>query len=223
MPSMALLSSAPDSIAEIGAGLSLCASGSHVCIGRDRPWSRSRRAPASKPARPMRDSFWAPPRARRPRSCRRSARARNCRTSRTARCRAGEADPGGNDDDVLPGRFDAFGRPLKSDQERADQRGQFDRDPVETGIVHDRAQQDRQGEAGKERIEAPKPCRLRRAGACSRSSKSKRASKRSRCKASPMRRSCRRRCIRRDNGKARWRSTPSAGSRPRIRRDWQRD
>ena len=33
MPSIAALSSAPDSIAETGAGLSLCASGSQLCIG----------------------------------------------------------------------------------------------------------------------------------------------------------------------------------------------
>ena len=33
MPPMAVLSSAPESIAETGAGPSLCASGSQVCIG----------------------------------------------------------------------------------------------------------------------------------------------------------------------------------------------
>ena len=33
MPIIAVLSSAPDSMAETGAGLSLCASGSQVCIG----------------------------------------------------------------------------------------------------------------------------------------------------------------------------------------------
>ena len=33
MPSIAVFRSAPDSIAETGAGLSLCASGSQVCIG----------------------------------------------------------------------------------------------------------------------------------------------------------------------------------------------
>ena len=33
MPSIAVLSSAPDSMAETGAGPSLCASGSQVCIG----------------------------------------------------------------------------------------------------------------------------------------------------------------------------------------------
>ena len=114
-----------------------------------------------------------------------------------------EADPGGNDDDVLPGRLDAFGRPLESDQERAHQRGQFDRDPVETGIVHDRAQQDRQGEAGKQRIEAPQPVVFaEQAHVADRVNRSEQ-SRRSRCKASPMRRSCRRPRIRRDNSKAR--------------------
>ena len=33
MPSIAVFSSAPDSMAETGAGPSLCASGSQVCIG----------------------------------------------------------------------------------------------------------------------------------------------------------------------------------------------
>ena len=33
IPTIAVFSSAPDSMAETGAGPSLCASGSHVCIG----------------------------------------------------------------------------------------------------------------------------------------------------------------------------------------------
>ena len=33
IPTIAVFSSAPDSMAETGAGLSLCASGSQVCIG----------------------------------------------------------------------------------------------------------------------------------------------------------------------------------------------
>ncbi len=68
-----------------------------------------------------------------------------------------EADAGGDEDDVFPRRLDTLGRALEADQEGADQRGQFDRDPVEPGIVHDCAQQNGERKAGKQRVEAPKP------------------------------------------------------------------
>ena len=65
--------------------------------------------------------------------------------------------PAGDDDDVFPRRLDALGRPLEGDEEGADQRGQLDRDPVEAGVVHHRADQRGQREPGEQRIEARQP------------------------------------------------------------------
>ena len=50
-----------------------------------------------------------------------------------------------------------FGLALEGDEKGADEGRQLDRDPVEPGIVHHRADQGAQREAGEQRVEAGKP------------------------------------------------------------------
>ncbi len=68
-----------------------------------------------------------------------------------------QTQPGGDDDDVLPRRLDAFGRALKAHQKGADDGGEVDGDPVQARIVLRRGEEHGQRERRKQRIEAVQP------------------------------------------------------------------